>query len=89
LQASLAKEAQHYEQVSCPIYALSFTDDELASERATGEWLKAYPAARLHHERLGPADLGVARVGHTGFIRPGLRAKLWPKILAQFQAWGG
>ncbi|MGL4175105.1 MAG: alpha/beta hydrolase family protein [Dermatophilaceae bacterium] len=66
--------------VTLPITAISFTDDELlsgASMVALEQW---FAGASVVPVRMTPADLGVDRVGHHGFLRPPHRAD-WDRLV--------
>lgn len=62
-----------------PILALSFEDDlDWAPAPAVDALLAIYSGAPSLHRRLRPRDLGVARVGHSGFFDPEVcPAALW------------
>jgi predicted alpha/beta hydrolase len=63
--------------VQVPITALSFTDDEMMSERGTRVLEGFFTGASVSALRLKPGALGVKRVGHFGFFRGVMRAPLW------------
>lgn len=60
-------------ELSLPIAALSFTDDELLSARSHLALEEMYAAAPVEAHRLAPADLGLERIGHHGFFRAPMR----------------
>jgi predicted alpha/beta hydrolase len=70
-----------YASARYPVLALSFSDDELL--RADGSELihSAYAAAPVDYHLVQPADVGLPRIGHFGFFRPGPGAVLWPRVL--------
>lgn len=72
--------AERYAEVTTPIAAVEFTDDELITERAQAVLLRQHSSAPITRHRHTPADLGVARIGHHGFFRPG-NEDLWKKVL--------
>src|SRR3954465_5709929 len=67
--------------VRTPILSLSFTDDEMMSERNTeslhGFYINA-PRVRL---RIAPADGDEPRIGHFGFFKPRFEPSLWRRYL--------
>jgi len=70
-----------FSRVTTPITALSFTDDEMMSERNVESIHSFYTRAPRELRRFAPTDLGVARVGHFGFFRAEMRAPLWDVIV--------
>jgi predicted alpha/beta hydrolase len=63
--------------IRTPITALSFTDDEMMSERSTRTLEGFYTHAPLTAVRLQPQELGLRRIGHFGFFRTQMSAPLW------------
>lgn len=70
-----------YWAVHTPIVALSFTDDEMMSQRSTEALLGFYRGAPQVHRRIAPEQLGVGRIGHFGFFRPQFADTLWERHL--------
>jgi len=66
--------------VETPIHSLSFTDDELMSERNTASLLGLYTRAPKTVVRLHPRDVGERRIGHFGFFRRRFETSLWPHV---------
>jgi predicted alpha/beta hydrolase len=60
-----------------PILAYSFSDDIYAPARAVDALLTVLSSASVTRRPLSPADVGVASIGHFGFFRPHIAAKLW------------
>ncbi|TNF25201.1 MAG: alpha/beta fold hydrolase [Deltaproteobacteria bacterium] len=70
--------------VETPIACLSFTDDEMMSERSIASLHGFYTSAPQTARHLAPADLGVKRIGHFGGFRASMRAPLWePYVLPE------
>lgn len=67
-----------YASVRYPILALSVTDDEMMTLRATQSLLGLYAGAPRCIERVDPADFGLTRIGHLGWFNPRHEATLWP-----------
>jgi predicted alpha/beta hydrolase len=70
-----------YARVTAPITALSFTDDEMMSERNTESLHGFYVTAPTTMRRIAPAAVGMPRIGHFGFFRSASRAPLWEAVL--------
>ncbi len=62
-----------------PLLSLSFTDDEYLSERNIQSLHGFYAGAARDMQRISPADIGVAGIGHFGFFRRRFEASLWPR----------
>ncbi|MBX3229915.1 MAG: alpha/beta fold hydrolase [Labilithrix sp.] len=65
-----------FADVKTPITSLSFTDDEMMSEKNVASIHGFYTSAPKDMRRFEPHDLGVKRVGHFGFFRREM-APLW------------
>jgi predicted alpha/beta hydrolase len=74
-----------FEQLRCPVVALSITDDELMTERGTQVLVDCYPNAARHIERIAPADVQARRIGHFGFFRDQFQSSLWARSVALLQ----
>jgi predicted alpha/beta hydrolase len=78
-----AREA--FARVRFPVTLISFTDDELMTERGSRTLLGFYVNAPRKFLRISPADVGAKRIGHFGFFRPQFEATLWPRVLELLQ----
>lgn len=68
--------ALHYDRITSPVLAWSFTDDAYAPGASTEELLSWLTAATIEHRRRRPDEVGRSHVGHFGFFRKGAAA-LW------------
>lgn len=75
-----------YRRPTWPLLSLSFTDDEYMSERNVASLHRYYENARRDMRRVAPSDIGLRRIGHFGFFRPQVGARLWPDLAAWMQA---
>ncbi|MCM2252017.1 MAG: alpha/beta fold hydrolase [Ramlibacter sp.] len=71
---------ERYARARFPVHALSITDDELMTLSGTQSLLGLYPNAPSRVQRIGPADVGVRRLGHFGPFRAEHQAQLWPRM---------
>jgi predicted alpha/beta hydrolase len=72
---------ERFAAVATPVVLFSVTDDEVMSERSIESlrgWLMRAPTAA---RRLSPQALGVPRIGHFGFFRPGFERSIWQALL--------
>lgn len=67
-----------YAAVRTPMLAVSFTDDEMMSDKGIQSLHSLYAAAPIEYRRISPEDIGAARIGHFGFFRPQFERTLWP-----------
>lgn len=76
---------EHYRalaaSVAVPISAISFTDDEMMSEKNINGLRAVYPQHAFRALRFSPESLGVDRIGHFGAFRREMREKLWARVL--------
>lgn len=69
---------QHYASVNFPITSLSFTDDEMMTEKGIKTVHGFYRNAPQTLKILHPATEGMSRIGHFGFFRRHCENSLWP-----------
>ena len=73
--------------VPVPITVISFTDDELMSEKNILSLQTTYPQHSLKALRFKPEDLGVKWIGHFGAFRNEMRTPIWERVvLAELHA---
>jgi predicted alpha/beta hydrolase len=73
-----------YAAVRSPIVSISFSDDEMMSERNTESIHSFYTGAPRTLKRIAPRDIGAARIGHFGFFRAAFESSLWrPHLLPE------
>jgi len=72
---------ERYAAVTTPIVFISFPDDEFMSARSTESLHGWYVNAPRTMKRIAPQAVGVARIGHFGFFRPGFQQLLWQERL--------
>ncbi len=66
-----------FASVTTPITALSFTDDEMMSERNIASIHSFFTSAPRVMSRLDPDEVGVSRIGHFGFFKEAMKEPLW------------
>lgn len=66
-----------FADVTTPITAFSFTDDDMMSAANTTSIHGFYTSAPRVMRRLDPGEVGVTKIGHFGFFRNEMRAPLW------------
>lgn len=69
-----------FENFRTPITSISFTDDEMMSERSISSLHSFYTGAPKKMLRFSPAELNRKRIGHFGFFRSEQK-ELWEKLL--------
>lgn len=72
---------EQFANVRVPITAVSFTDDEMMSERNTESIHSFYCNAPVTMQRIAPADVGERQIGHLGWFRERYRESLWQGVL--------
>lgn len=78
--------ATAYANLQVPITSLSFTDDELMSERNIVALHDLFTTSRPAMTRVAPADAGLRHIGHFGFFREKHRESLWERYLSSLIA---
>lgn len=74
-----------YASLRVPMLSLSFTDDEMMSDRSVRVLHELYASAPVEYRRIAPGDIGVRRIGHFGFFRPQFEQTLWPLVPQAFR----
>jgi predicted alpha/beta hydrolase len=74
-----------YASVRVPMLSLSFTDDEMMSDRSIRVLHGLYASAPIEYRRIAPGDIGVRHIGHFGFFRPQFEQTLWPLVSQAFK----
>ena len=74
-----------YASVRTPMLSLSFTDDEMMSDRSVRVLHGLYTSAPVEYRRIAPGDIGVQHIGHFGFFRPQFEQTLWPLVPQAFR----
>ena len=78
-----------YAAVRFPILSYSLADDELMTLRGIDHLMSFYSQAPTRVETIAPQEAGAERIGHFGFFRPQFEATLWPRAVAELEAFGG
>jgi len=68
-----------------PVLAYAIEDDALAPPRAVTALLELLTAAKITRRDLALSEIGAARIGHVGFLKPGLMEPAWEEVLAFFR----
>ena len=84
-EAALANLQSRYAALSCPMLAMSFTDDPYGTEPAIARLLSNYTGCDRTHLRLAPEEIGVAHIGHFAYFHSQFRDTLWPLAVQWFQ----
>jgi len=63
------------------IISISFTDDEMMSRKSIDSLHRFYSNASREMIRLSPEELGVKRIGHSGFFNNKFEKSLWQNYL--------
>jgi predicted alpha/beta hydrolase len=84
LLSHVPEASARYAAFDRPLRAYAMLDDQLAPPRAVADLLSRFDSAPVERIDLDPRQLGVARLGHVGPLRPA-QAGLWPEMLAFFE----
>ncbi|MDZ4727521.1 MAG: alpha/beta fold hydrolase [Leptospira sp.] len=68
-----------------PKLAISFSDDEVLGIKSIKSILKKLDANDLTHVHVQPKEIGEKEMGHFGFLKPGQRKNLWPRLVEWIQ----
>ncbi len=73
---ALGLDTQRYAQLTVPLLAYSFADDDYAVRPAVEALLQRYASAQIEHRHIGRPQ-AAGRIGHFGFFHPRMRDSLW------------
>jgi predicted alpha/beta hydrolase len=73
-------DTRRYAQLSLPILSLGFDDDRYAPPAAIDALLAHFPRAAIERRRVTAREAG-AKLGHFGFFRSSVGARLWPAVI--------
>lgn len=73
---------QAYASAEFAVLGLTFADDELLLEEGSIMLHAAYKMQRPDYRLIAPAQIGLKRIGHSGFFKPQSEAALWPIVTA-------
>jgi predicted alpha/beta hydrolase len=70
-----------FDRVRMPIAAAVSTDDLWAPPKSRDAFFSGFTKAKVDRIDLTAAQLGVQQIGHMGYFRKEVGAKLWPQIM--------
>jgi predicted alpha/beta hydrolase len=76
-----AEIRQRFEKITTPVVSISFSDDELMSNRGIEVMHSFYRNAPLEMIVVHPHDHGLKRIGHFGFFRKEIGKVLWNDLI--------
>ncbi|MDP2307763.1 MAG: alpha/beta fold hydrolase [Pseudomonadota bacterium] len=81
-RGALGLDATHYHQIDAPMHFYDFPDDTFAPPAPSAELRSWYTGARVTHRTITPRELGLDKIGHFGFFRPGPTEAIWAELRA-------
>ena len=69
-----------FEKLTIRLKSIQITDDPIANELTSNKILKYYKGANIQIEKISPEQLGVKKIGHTGFFSRQFKDTLWNKL---------
>ncbi|WP_438865108.1 alpha/beta hydrolase family protein [Neptunicella sp.] len=70
-----------YQSINKPVTALSFSDDEMLSQRGIESLHRLFKQCECKFVQVTPQQANLQRIGHFGFFRDGHQQLLWEKYL--------
>ncbi|MEV6343011.1 alpha/beta fold hydrolase [Actinoplanes sp. NPDC051851] len=81
------RTAERFIRVTQPVLAIGFTDDPWSTPEQIDALTARLTGATVERRTYTPADAGVARIGHHGFLRREVGESLWPDLVAWLSAY--
>lgn len=69
-----------FDKLKIPLKSIQIADDPLANEITANKILKYYKIAKIEIEKISPEQLGVKKIGHTGFFSRQFKDTLWKNL---------
>jgi len=76
--------AETFAAIDKPILAYAIEDDALAPPRAVTALLELLSCAKIIRKDLTPAEIGLTKIGHVGFLKPGPIEPVWEEVISFF-----
>jgi len=69
-----------FDKLRIPLKSIQIKDDPIANEITSNKILKYYKIANIEIEKISPEQLGVKKIGHTGFFSRKFKDTLWKNL---------
>jgi len=69
-----------FDKLRIPLKSIQIKDDPIANEITSNKILKYYKIANIEIEKISPEQLGVKKIGHTGFFSRQFKDTLWKNL---------
>jgi predicted alpha/beta hydrolase len=79
------RAAERAAGVTQPVLVIGLSDDPWATPPQVDRLAERLTNAPVERRTFTPADAGMPRIGHHGFMRRGARETLWPELLTWLQ----
>ena len=73
--------ATYFDDLSCPVKAYCFTDDEIATKLNVPPLQGIFSLANFTTKWIQPSELGKKHTGHFGYFRGGVEESLWSESI--------
>lgn len=70
-----------FDKIKTPIKAIQIADDPLANKKTSNKLLTYFSKATIDIKELRPQNLGVKKIGHTGFFSRRFKSSLWSEFI--------
>ena len=71
----------NYRKLQIPLLAFSFSDNPHSPPKAVQELLNHFSAAYITWHHLKPENVGLKKVGHSGFFEPMMEKRTWEMMI--------
>ncbi len=71
----------YYDQINSPIKSIQIADDPIANGITCNKLLKYYKNSEITIDKISPEEMGVSKIGHTGFFSRKFKDTLWRRLL--------
>ncbi len=74
-----------FDKFLIPIKSIQIDDDPIANHITANKLVSYYSNAKIEVERISPRQMGVKKIGHTGFFSRKFKDTLWTQLIADIE----
>ncbi|BDS09994.1 alpha/beta hydrolase family protein [Aureispira anguillae] len=76
----------HFQAITCPIHAYSFSDDEEFAPKSAVDWLhQQFNKATVQRFHIAPKEVNLNKIGHFSFFRASMKPIFWDRVYSFFE----
>ncbi|MEM1259108.1 MAG: hypothetical protein AAGH81_11285, partial [Bacteroidota bacterium] len=77
------EKISNYDKIKIPLISIQISDDPIANNITANNLLKYYKNAKIRIKKITPKQLGVNKIGHSGFFSRKFKNTLWKNLVTE------